>query len=581
MGWPYEFVTLTDEEKHRRRESLDYYGAIAHYSLIAPLLGLIIFKLLRLAVARVSGGSSSGGTGSGSYHRVPGSPTIKAHRGGLTGSLAQKWTKLTWWMSDDVRLLGQDWGQRDQWILGTAWTLWLLVLCVAGTGKDFLHLTKRFGIVAVSQLPAQYILALKAINPLSLTLNTSHERVNRYHRVLGRITYGLLLVHIILYNIFFIESGIWVKRFFAPVVFAGVVASFGMHALNGTALRAVRQWSYRVFFVTHLMTAMFVPWLIFFHAPPVRLYVVEAALIFTIDLAVRKTTSVTAQATLETVPGTDLVKVSIPVPPKKTRQYLARPASHVYLSIPPENRPATNASIFDFLYNPFTVASVDDKSDAVSLVLRRHAGPMTSHLGNLAASSSSTSSTSTETKFALTVEGPYGEASLTFPEFLVTGGAHRVLLFAGGVGATFAVPIYNALVADWPSTKVKLIWAIRAAADATWAVSLPSSTATEDGKSLLDDDNVQLFLTGDMGHDAPAAPSAAATGVEMSDLRRRNTRRPDITKIVDDTFRLGQGETVAVMVCGPLGMTQDVRRAVRPWVMKGRTVWWHEESFGW
>jgi NAD(P)H-flavin reductase len=212
---------------------------------------------------------------------------------------------------------------------------------------------------------------------------------------------------------------------------------------------------------------------------------------------------------------------------------------------------------------------------------------MTSHLGKLASSSATTSlAANPETKFPLTVEGPYGEASLAFPQFLVTGGAHRVLLFAGGVGATFAVPIYNALIADWPSTKVKLVWAIRAAADATWAVTLPPSSssaasAAEDRKSLLDDDNVQLFLTGDMGSDTADAPLASASGVQMSDMRRQNTRRPDITKIVDDTFRLGQAETVAVMVCGPLEMTQDVRKAVRPWVMRGRNVWWHDETFGW
>lgn len=342
----------------------------------------------------------------------------------------------------------------------------------------------------------------------------------------------------------------------------------------------MRRWSYRVFFVTHLVAALAVPPLIFFHAPSVRLYVVEAAGIFAVDLAVRKTTAVTAPASLEAVPGTDLIKLSVPLPPKKARQYLNRPASHVYLSVPPENRPASPANfIFDFLYNPFTVASVNESSNAISLVFRRQIGPMTTHLGNLAASSSSSSSSpDSETKLPLTIEGPYGAASLSFPDLLAKGGgAHRILLFAGGVGATFALPIYNALIAERPTSKVKFIWAIRAAADATWAVSLTSS---EGGKSLLDDDKVQLFLTGDMGSGSGPSPSASHS-YEMSDLRRRNAKRPDITKIVDDTFRLGQNETVAIMVCGPAEMVRDVRQAVRPWVMKGRNVWWHDEAFGW
>lgn len=129
MGWPYEFVTLSTEEKHLRRQSLDHYAAIAHYSLIGPLIALVSFKLLSFAVSRLSGGDV------GVYQRVPGSPTIKAHRGRVAGDLAVRWRKFTWWMGDDVQLFGQVWGQRDEWILGSAWMLWLLTLCVVGTGK--------------------------------------------------------------------------------------------------------------------------------------------------------------------------------------------------------------------------------------------------------------------------------------------------------------------------------------------------------------------------------------------------------------------------------------------------------------
>ena len=568
MGWPYEFVTLNDEQKHLRRQSLDFYAAIAHYSLIVPLVAVILTKLLRIGLRNLPGAQDDGGL----YQRVPGSPIVKAHRGRVGSGLAVTWRKFAWWMGDDVVLFGQVWGQRDEWVLGSVWLLWLLTLSVVGTGKDFLHLTKRLGLVAVSQLPMQYILALKAINPLALALDTSHEHLNRYHRVLGRLVYGLLVLHVVLYNVFFLASGLWVARFFAPVVFVGVVASFLMHALTGTAMRSVRRWSYRVFFVTHLVAAMAVPPLIFFHAPSARLYLIESVVVFIIDLAVRKTTAVTTPATLEAIPGTDLVRLTATLPAAKTARYRLRPASHVYLSVPPEGRPNANPTspahfVFDFLYNPFTVASTS-AADTISLVFRRNAGPMTSHLSSSAGEDAP--------KLPLTIEGPYGAASLSFPSFLTGAGGppHRVLLFAGGVGATFILPIYNTLLADYPASKVRFIWAIRAAADATWAVSLNESSGT----SLLDDENVQLFLTGDMG---TTTSPANGSGIELGDLRRGNTKRPDIRKIVDDTFRLGQGETVAVLVCGPTEMARDVRNAVRPWVMKGRNVWFHDEAFGW
>lgn len=137
MGWPYEFITLTDEEKHARRESLHFHAAVAHYSFVAPIAALVLFRLVQLAIGRFSGGRDN--DGAGAYQRVPGSPIVKARNGDLSGGLAVSWRKLTWWMSDDVLIFGQVWGQRDEWVLGSIWMLWLLTLCVVGTGKGMCH----------------------------------------------------------------------------------------------------------------------------------------------------------------------------------------------------------------------------------------------------------------------------------------------------------------------------------------------------------------------------------------------------------------------------------------------------------
>lgn len=444
------------------------------------------------------------------------------------------------------------------------------MLHIANNTTDYLHLTKRLGLIAASQLPIQYLLSLKFLNPFSYIFTSSHEHINRYHQVLGRVIYILLILHIILYNIFFIESGIWLQRFFAPIVFAGVVASLFLHAMAGTALKLVRRWNYRVFFVTHLMAAFSIPVLIFFHAPSARVYVIEAIVGFIVDLGVRKATTITASATLEAVPGTNLLKIDVPLL-KQGEKFRARPGSHIYLSIPNESRPSGSPSnlIFELMYNPFTVASVNDESSTITVIARSRNGPVTNHLATLA---------SLGTKIPLSIEGPYGAAGKAFSTLLAEN-IDRVLLFAGGVGATFALPIYHALLAEKPFAKVKLIWAIRSAGDATWAVSTSTTQ-----KSVLDDGNVQLFLTGDLGLSSSSDISFPG-GIELTDLHRRRTsgskKRPDVGKIVDDTFRTGLEETVAVMVCGPAEMARDVREVVRPWVMKGRNVWWHNEAFGW
>ncbi|EXA52431.1 hypothetical protein FOVG_00723 [Fusarium oxysporum f. sp. pisi HDV247] len=570
MGWPYEFLTLTDEEKHQRRLSLDYYAYIAHLSAFVPALLFLVIRLIN----RVRKGRNSG------YLQVPGSPGVKANRQRWISRVMEKGPIVQWWLGEDVVFMGRHWGQRDEWVLGTAWAVWLLVLSVRGTGKDYLHLTKRVGIVATSQMPIQYLLALKALNPYAYLLHSSHEHLNRYHRVLGRIIYSLLILHAILYNIFFIESGIWFKRFFAPVVFAGVAGITVLHVLNGTAMARVRQASYRLFFIVHLFGAFAIPPLIYYHAPSSRFYIAEAVGVFVLDLAARKITTITAPAVTEAIPGTSLVKVSAKLPAPKIAKYTARPGSHIYLNVPAASRPGIGQFsapylVFEFLYNPFTVASTNQETGELTFVARTRNGPMTNRLHHL---SSTTNAGGSTEKVELNIEGPYGAIGKTFND-LINSGINRILIVAGGVGATFAVPLYHAILAENSTTNVQLVWAIRSAGDATWAASTPT------GKSLLDDDQVQLFLTGDMG---VANDSDNAAGVEMNNLSQqstrpvvRNSKRPDLQKIVDDMFQKGQQDSVAILVCGPVEMSRELRKSVTPWVMKGRRVWWHNESFGW
>ena len=132
MGWPYEFPALTKEEKHLRRQTISQYALIAHLSALAPPL---IFLAVRLAARLRPNAAAVADDTRGEYHEVPRSPVVKARRASLPGRIEARWRRLVWWMADDVYVLGVSCGQRDQWLLGTAWTLWLLALCFIGTGR--------------------------------------------------------------------------------------------------------------------------------------------------------------------------------------------------------------------------------------------------------------------------------------------------------------------------------------------------------------------------------------------------------------------------------------------------------------
>ncbi|OAA56040.1 Flavoprotein transmembrane component [Cordyceps fumosorosea ARSEF 2679] len=598
MGWPYEFVSLTPEQKHARREVLDWYGFVAHCSALAPVLAFGLLHLARLAYRHVTG-TLRGVDGQGTYAEIPNSPAIKAQEIAAVRKLYTTWTRLRWWLGDEVRVGGASWGRREEWVLGLSWTAWLLLLCFIETGKDYFHLTKRFGIVAVSQLPIQYLLSLKAMNPFAWALASSHEEVNNYHRILGRISYGLVLVHLILYNVYYIITSKWVARIFAPVILCGVLASLLFHLIAITSMRRIREAAYRVFFITHLVGAFFAPTLLVFHAKSARWYAIECCIIFLFDLAVRRRYSTVVLATIEAIPGTTLIKITAPLPLGHLDAFRGAPGSHVYVSLPTEGRkdsvPSSQSALFDYSYNPYSVASLVEDAEAITFVVRTRRGAMSRVLTDYAAAGVAAASPD-DAKVRLTIEGPYGAMARKYRS-LLTSGASRVLFVAGGVGATFILPIFQAAQAELPLARLQMVWAVRAAGDATWAV--PASVAS--GKTTLGDERIQLFLTGEAAVGPGEADGRGESGsaIEMRPLppsRRafggrggrtclgaaeQNRRRPDFEKIVDEAFRLSAQGVVAVVVCGPKEMADEVRRCVRPWVMKGRRVWYHNESFGW
>ncbi|KAI6707931.1 hypothetical protein JHW43_009544 [Diplocarpon mali] len=571
MAWPYHVVDLTEDQKHSRRLLLDRSGVYAQLSAVVPIL---IYQLYRLAVwvSLVRNKSK--------YSALPSSPNRKNVRASTEGGLLSRWRSAKWWLGGEA---ADGWGLRGHWVAGGMWAAWLVLLCVKETGDDYLHITKRFGVVAASQLPLHYMLAMKSLySPLAFLFRSSHEDLNAWHRLSGRIIYGLLLCHATWYINFFVLVGVLQKRLAAPVVMVGILGFAMLTILSSTSLEAVRRWSYRVFFICHLVIGVTLMPLLFFHAKSLRIYVIEALALFVFDIVCRKLDTSTGFAIITQVPNSNLVKVQVPVPPSKIHRFAAAPGQHVYLHIPAQSTPANSGcpSVHDLCYNPFTVAAVSETD--VTLVLRTLRGPTTRAIDQLARRN--------RARPPLNIEGPLG-SSRHFPN--LARDYDRILLVAGGVGATFALPIYKAvqeqLVAGGRSTaRAAFVWAMRSPAEALWAQD-------PDSAPLSADENLKIFRTGGGLADESRGdeePPPADESVAMKPLREDGaagaveatggSERPDLQQIVDALFRLGREERVAVLVCGPASMARELRAHVGRWVVgRGRHVWFHDERFGW
>ncbi|KAB8292972.1 hypothetical protein EYC80_007336 [Monilinia laxa] len=586
MSWPYRiYFDHTKEQLAQRRILLDRYGVYAQLSIFIPI---ILYNLYRLAVWVYSERQRS----KVDYSAVPSSPTLKMRRNSKRAIFGRKIRSVVWWLGDEVV---KGWGEKGHWIAAGLWGAWMGFLCVHNTGDDYFHITKRFGVVAASQFPAHYALSMKSLrSPLSVLLKSSHEQLNTWHRISGRVLWTLLFCHASWYLNVFIQIGNLSQKLTTPVVIFGVVSFQLINLLIITSSAAVRRWSYRVFFIVHIFVAFAIVPFLFFHATPLRVYIIEAVALFIIDLVIRKLTTFTAFATIQPVPETSLLKVTIPVNPSQLSRFQYAPGQHIYLSIPPSSVPKTveyNRHLHELLYNPFTVASVSaTPSPHVTLTLRTQSGPTTSALSSLSQLS--------KAHPPLNIEGPYG-TSRKFPRLAEK--FDRVLLVAGGVGATFTLPIYRAVKEGIENegrvnASVRMVWIMRDAAESSWALSShkqpsfeveDSSDEDEEPKAeKADDDGIELYVTTPQTANSDFT-SSESNSVEMHNITSIRNKpkttysRPDLRAIVDGTFSQGLEERVAILICGPPGMAAELRTHVGKWVEKGRHVWWHDEGFGW
>lgn len=429
-----------------------------------------------------------------------------------------------------------------------------------------------------------YLLSLKWFNPIALILRTSHEHLNRWHRTLGRITYLFITFHGVLYLNYYFQVGGLPAAFFRAVPALGMSGLFCIALLNTTSLKMIRRLSYRLFFIIHILVALAVPFIVWFHVPHGRIYMAEALAVAIIDLGIRRYTRVTSFCAVEAITGTDLVKVRVKGSERMMKSLASRPGSHIYLSIPPTSRSKKTPLLLsylgsEFISNPFTVASVDEEAGEFMLIVRHMRGPTTKTL------SSFSNPLSIDTNVALSFEGPYGGYT-SFPSF--SGSEFDgVLLFAGGVGATFILQLYKHIRTENPSLRVQTIWATRNINEAAWCT-------TQADSSILKEGGMRLFCTrsGRESTDSPAYECSNINDVEMSCLDKESKLnnssvpvesflRPNIRQIVNAFFQQGHGGRVGVVACGPDEMAADVRRVVTHWVERDRDVWFHNESFGW
>lgn len=128
MGWPYQFVDLTEAQKISRRTLLDTYGLVAQASAGVVLIVIQLVFLTQWLRRKRQQNSSD----------VPGSPSLKHLQKSsypTFHAIERRWRRLAWWSGDPLVFFGVDCGTNGQVLAAILWTAWLLVLSFAETGN--------------------------------------------------------------------------------------------------------------------------------------------------------------------------------------------------------------------------------------------------------------------------------------------------------------------------------------------------------------------------------------------------------------------------------------------------------------
>ncbi len=155
-------------------------------------------------------------------------------------------------------------------------------------GIDYLHLTKRFGLIAASQLPIHYLLPMTyQYSSLKLPLKSSYTLNMSLHKVTGKIIIAFLAIHISLYSSFFMQMGMFWEIIYYPNIVVAIISTGILFIIGITATGVFRYRYYWWFYRIHVIGSALVLPLLFFHVKYIRIYLFESAAVLIINAFLR------------------------------------------------------------------------------------------------------------------------------------------------------------------------------------------------------------------------------------------------------------------------------------------------------
>ncbi|CAG7963025.1 unnamed protein product [Penicillium salamii] len=474
--------------------------------------------------------------------------------------------------------------------------------------KKMFQLKYSAGHLAVMNTPG-LVLAAGRNNPLVQLLGISFDTFNFMHRWVGRVIAANAVIHMsavlasqaYTHGTEYVLYALWQQRLYL----CGLIAILGFLFIVLQSLSPARHAFYELFLHLHIALALMSFIALWYHLKnlPQQQVLLGTLILWGLDRASRLAILIwrnvgrrPTTATIEALPGS-VARVDVAV----SRAWSFRPGQHMYLYMP---------CLGLWTSHPFTVAWTSKSSSATPSEKRGSSDSLRALIGG---SETTTVSILVKGQDGFTkkliqkveesAEGHIKALALAEGPF---GGIHSLdsygtlLLIAGGIGITHPMSYLNQAVSTFTESKtatrkVHLVWIVRNLDHLTWVQKFMREILTHESLTSPVNSNghsyfqfprlllsISVHVTAHKDTVEEYIPQPDTPWMEYAPPSvpiNIHHGKPCIQSILEKE-KSDQIGAMAVSVCGPGGLGDSVREAVRN-VQGEKTVDLFEEAFSW
>ncbi|KIM43579.1 hypothetical protein M413DRAFT_25919 [Hebeloma cylindrosporum] len=285
--------------------------------------------------------------------------------------------------------------------------------------------------ICISQLPFVFIFAQKN-NVLGFILGYGYEKLNFFHRFVGRLVVLAANIHALHYFYKWSLKGTFTQSIKLPFAIWGIVTITCFNMIVFFSTQYWRQRAYNLFLATHIIGFIVIMPALYMHKPATLPYTFACIALYAFDHVARLVKSRLAVAHIRPLPELDLTRVEIP-----TINAGWRAGQHVRLRVISVKMGWLGWAEV----HPFTIASVAESGPEGMVLMCKRAGGWTRKLHEIAKSGGYEEGGIGGREVRVVVEGPYGG-----PQHTVFSSFSAAVFVAGGSGITFALSAIQDLV---------------------------------------------------------------------------------------------------------------------------------------